>query len=217
MNLKAVAKSVDITRSAVKKRRRGTALEGELLEAAWAELLNGGYSAFTIRGVALRAQTSRHIITRRWPSRGALALAAFKHHIDSKPLHIPKPSDIRTELISYIGALYERDFPMVLMMWTQMDEYYREENSSPATFRETLLAGQTSAVSFLLERAAARGEVDRSKLTQMVLAIPGAFLAYFTATHARAEIRAAAKAMIDSVLLPLVASSTKGPVVRAGE
>src|SRR3546814_10955726 len=74
---------------------------------------------------------------------------------------------------------------MVLMMWTQMDEYYREEKSSPARFRESLLGGQASAVRFLLERAARRGEVESSKLTDMVIAIPGAFLAYVTVTQAQ--------------------------------
>src|SRR3546814_19784299 len=82
---------------------------------------------------------------------------------------------------------------MVLMMWTQMDEYYREEKSSPARFRESLLGGQASAVRFLLERAARRGEVESRQLTDMVIAIPGAFLAYVTATQARSEERRVGK------------------------
>src|SRR3546814_13443038 len=85
--------------------------------------------------MAARARTSRPVIARRWTSRGDLALAAFRHQLKIRPLTIPDESDIRAELISYIVELYERDFPMVLMMWTQMDEYYREEKSSPARFR----------------------------------------------------------------------------------
>src|SRR3546814_12863062 len=89
-----------------------------------------------------------------------------------------------------------------------MDEYYREEKSSPARFRESLLGGQASAVRFLLERAARRGEVESSKLSDMVIAIPGAFLAYVTAnqahTQAHIEVRAAVEEMIDSILLPRV-------------
>lgn len=212
MNLKVAADATDAPESTVKTRRRGAALEGALLEAAWAELLRGGYSAFTIEGVALQARTSRPVIARRWPSRGDLALAAVRHHIASNPLTIPDESDIRTELIAYIVELYERDFPIVLMMWTQMDEYYREENSSPARFRETLLAGQASAVGFLLERAAKRGEVDASKLTDMVISIPGAFLPYITATRASHDIGAAVAEMIDSILLPLVVA--KAPQER---
>ena len=206
MSLKAAISTTNAPEPAVKTRRRGAALEGALLEAAWAELLRGGYSGFTIEGVALRARTSRPVIARRWPSRGALALAAFKHHIETRPLTIPDESDVRSELISYIVELYERDFRMVLMMWTQMDEYYREENSSPARFRESLLGGQASAVRFLLERAARRGEVDPDKLTGMVMAIPGAFLAYISATQPPIGIRAAVEEVIDTILLPLVAT-----------
>jgi AcrR family transcriptional regulator len=202
MSLKAAAEG----RGAAKTRRRGAALEGALLDAAWAVLLRGGYSAFTIESVALQAQTSRPVIARRWPSRGDLALAAFKHHIESRPLTIPDESDIRTELIHYVVELYERDFPVVLMMWTQMDEYYLEEKSSPTRFRESMLAGRASAVRFLLERAARRGEVDASKLTDMIISIPAAFLAYITATRADIDIGAAVEEMIDSILLPLVAT-----------
>jgi AcrR family transcriptional regulator len=206
MSLKAGDKGKAVPEPVVKTRRRGAALEGALLDAAWAELLKSGYSAFTIEGVALQARTSRPVIARRWPSRGHLALAAFKHHIETRPLTIPDESDIRAELISYVVQLYERDFPIVMMMWTQMDEYYREENSSPARFRESLLAGQSSAVRFLLERAAKRGEVDASKLTAMVIAVPAAFLGYITATQAHIDIGAAVEEMIDTIVLPLVAT-----------
>jgi AcrR family transcriptional regulator len=206
MSLKASTESNDSAETLVKTRRRGAALEGALLEAAWTELLRGGYSAFTIEGVALQARTSRPVIARRWSSRGDLAMAAFKHRIASKPLTIPDESDIRTELIQYVVELYERDFPIALILWTQMDEYYREEKSSPARFRETLLAGRASAVRFLLERAAERGEIKAAKLTEMVISIPAAFLAFITATQADIDIRAAVEEMIDTVLLPLVAT-----------
>ena len=205
MDLNAAAKT-KTKEPVVKTRRRGVALEGALLDAALAELLEGGYSAFTIEGVAQRARTSRPVIARRWGSRGELALAAVRHRISSKPLTIPEESDIRTELVAYITELYERDFPIVIMMWTQMDEYYREQNSSPARFRENLLAGQTSAVRFLLERAAKRGEIDASKLTEMVISIPAAFLPYITGTQAYVDIATAVGELVDSVLLPLVAT-----------
>ena len=208
MSLKAASKDDHGHEPIVKTRRRGATLEGALLEAAWAELLKGGYSAFNIEGVALRASTSRSVIVRRWSNRGDLALAAFKHHLESRPVTIPDESDVRTELISYIVALYERDFPLVWVMWTQMDEYYREEKSSPTRFRESLLAGRTSAVRFLLERAAKRGEVDASKLTDMVASIPTAFMGYIAATQADIDIGAAIEEMIDSIVLPLVATKS---------
>ena len=206
MNLKSDRTDDDAPPSPVKTRRRGATLEGALLDAAWAELLRGGYAAFTIEGVAMQARTSRPVIARRWSSRGELAMAAFRHHIESKPLTIPVETDIRTELLEYVVQLYERDFPIALIMWTQMGEYYREEKSSPARFRDRLLGGRSSAVRLLLERAAKRGEVDADKLTDTVVSIPVAFLAYFTATQADIVIRAAVEDMLDDILLPLVAT-----------
>lgn len=208
MSLKLGTEDAEAPGVSGKTRRRGAALEQALLKAAWRELLRSGYSAFTLDGVAREARTSRPVITRRWPTRGDLALAAFNYHLESRPLDVPDRGDIRAELIDYIIALYERDFPVVMMMWTQMDEYYREANSSPARFRETLLAGRVSAIGFLLERAAERGQVDPSKLTKMVVSVPAAFLAFITATQADTDIRAAVEEMIDTVLLPLVGTAT---------
>lgn len=206
MSLKEAAKVNDTSESVVKTRRRGATLKRALLDAAWTELLKGGYSAFTFEGVALRARTSRPVIARRWSSRGELAMAAFRHHLESKPLTIPDESDIRTELIQYVTELYERDIPIAWIVWTQMSEYYREEKSSPASFRETLLAGRASAVRFLLERAAKRGEVDTGKITEMVVSIPTAFLAFVTATQANIDVRTTVEEMLDDILLPLVAT-----------
>ena len=45
-------------------RRRGTALEAALLEAAWDELSEVGYAALTMEGVAARARTSRAVLYR---------------------------------------------------------------------------------------------------------------------------------------------------------
>jgi hypothetical protein len=101
------------------------------------------------------------------------------------------------------------------MMWTQMDEYYREENSSPARFRETLLAGRVSAVRFLLERAAERGQVEAGKLTKMVISLPAAFLALITATQSDIDILAAVEEMIDTVLLPLVATQSYRSILES--
>src|SRR3546814_14653917 len=124
MSLNDAAKKSEVREHNVKTRRRGAELEAALLDAAWAELLGGGYSAFTIEGVAVRARTSRPVIARRWTRRGDLALAAFRHQLKIRPLTIPAESDLRDELISYILETTERDFPMVLSMWREWDDKY---------------------------------------------------------------------------------------------
>ena len=61
-------------------RRRGSKLEAALLQAAWDELTEAGYTAFTMEGVAARAKTSRAVLYRRWPNRPELVVAALHEH-----------------------------------------------------------------------------------------------------------------------------------------
>ena len=59
-------------------RRRGAALEQAILGAAIDVLLASGYPGFTIEAVARRAGTNKNTIYRRWPSRAALGVAAYR-------------------------------------------------------------------------------------------------------------------------------------------
>jgi AcrR family transcriptional regulator len=63
----------------VQTRRRGADLEQAVLRAAIAELLERGYAGLTMDRVAERAGTNKNAIYRRWPSRAALAVAAYRH------------------------------------------------------------------------------------------------------------------------------------------
>ncbi len=67
----------------IPQRRRGAALEDAILEAAYAELSEVGYTAFTVEGVAARARTGKASIYRRWPARGHLMLDAVCAHLPS--------------------------------------------------------------------------------------------------------------------------------------
>ena len=61
----------------IPRRRRGAELEDAICRAAFEELSEAGYGAFTIESVAARAQTGKASIYRRWPSKDELLLDAF--------------------------------------------------------------------------------------------------------------------------------------------
>jgi AcrR family transcriptional regulator len=65
-------------RHIVLTRRRGADLEQAILRAAVEELVEIGYAGFTMDRVAERAGTNKNAIYRRWPSRAALAVAAYR-------------------------------------------------------------------------------------------------------------------------------------------
>lgn len=54
-----------------------TSLDGRVLEATRSSLLEMGWNATTIRGIAERSGVSRPAIARRWPSKAHLVLAAI--------------------------------------------------------------------------------------------------------------------------------------------
>ena len=62
----------------VRARRRGPALEQAILSAAAAELAERGYAGLSMDRVAQRAGTNKNAIYRRWPSRAALGVAAYR-------------------------------------------------------------------------------------------------------------------------------------------
>lgn len=68
-------------------RRRGATLEQAILRATIDELLESGYEALTMDRVARRAGTNKNAIYRRWPSRAALAVAAYRElNVGDQPL-----------------------------------------------------------------------------------------------------------------------------------
>ena len=74
-------------RRATVERRRGAALEQAILRATIDELLESGYEALTMDRVAQRAGTNKNAIYRRWPSRAALAVAAYRElNVADQPL-----------------------------------------------------------------------------------------------------------------------------------
>src|SRR5579875_3696618 len=68
--------AVSVVRAA-DRRRRGAELEDAILSAAFAELVEVGYTAFSVEGVAARAGTGKASIYRRWPTKQHLVTDAL--------------------------------------------------------------------------------------------------------------------------------------------
>jgi AcrR family transcriptional regulator len=85
----------------VRSRRRGIALEQAVLHAAIDELLAGGYAALTMDRVAERAGTNKNAIYRRWPSRAALAVAAYRQ-MASGDLPLPDTGTLRDDALELL-------------------------------------------------------------------------------------------------------------------
>src|SRR5919108_3486340 len=100
----AVAKALRQRHPAVRSRRRGVALEQAVLQAAIDELLTVGYTRLTMDRVAERAGTNKNAIYRRWPSRAALAVAAYRQ-MAAGELQVPDTGELRGDVLELLRRL----------------------------------------------------------------------------------------------------------------
>jgi AcrR family transcriptional regulator len=188
-------------------RRRGSALEKAILDAAWAELLDHGYPRFTLEAVAKRARTSRPVLMRRWPSRADLAVAAIGNYNNKNPIEVPDLGNVRSELIFLLQTLVDRGARAMTRVLLTMNDYFTETNSSLRGLQQKVVCkGEFQEV---LERGFARGELDRTKVTPRIASLPLDLVRYEVLMTRKTVSSAVIAEIIDTVFLPLTATGDK--------
>ncbi len=187
-------------------RRRGTELEEALLDAAWDELVSLGYGGFTFEGVAARAQTSRPVVHRRWASRADLAIAAIGHYGRKNPFVAPDTGSLRDDLVALLRWMSERRGELAVVMSMQMSEYFAETDSTLADLRERLLAEREGPrlMEQVLDRAAARGEIDPRRITARLADLPVDLIRHELLMTKRPVSEEVIAEIVDDIFLPLV-------------
>lgn len=188
----------------MKGRRRGADLEEALLEAAWVELTEHGYAGLTMEGVAARAGTSRPVLARRWDGKAELVIAAIRQQMAKHPLDVADRGDLRTELLEFLERASKRARGIAAVFTLFSSEYFQETPSTPQDLRAALMAGNTGALSPILDRAVERGEIDPEKLIPPIATLLSDLFrhhAIMTFSPPPPDLRTA---WVDSIFLPLV-------------
>ena len=188
----------------MRERRRGTDLEAALLESAWAELAERRYAGLTMEAVAARAGTSRPVLARRWNGKAELAVAAIRQQMAKYPLEVPDRGEVRTELLEFLERLSERAAGIAAAFTLFSSDYFQENSSTPQELRSALRAGDTDPLKVILNRAVARGQVDRQKLIPPVAALLNDLFRHHAVMTFSPPPRALRTAWVDSIFLPLV-------------
>ena len=187
-------------------RRRGVRLEDAILDAAWAELAERGYPGLTQEGVAQRAGTSRPVLSRRWPSRTALAMAALARHLAQNPIVVPDLGSVRDELCLLLRRMSDRARPDMIRLVFDMQTDLADKRSSLAEMRAHLRAQtvEPDVMQTILARATDRGDIAADRLTPRIVALP-TDLARHEALMTFAPLSdEAIREIVDEVFLPLV-------------
>lgn len=188
----------------MKGRRRGADLEAALLEAAWTELTERGYSGLTMEGVANRAGTSRPVLARRWNDKAELAIAAIRQQMAKHPMTVADRGDLRTELLEYLELASTRAKGIAAVFTLFSSEYFQDTSSTPQDLRTALLAGGKETLRALLDRAVERGEILEQNLAPPVDTLLGVLFRHHVLMTFSPPPEALRTAWVDRIFLPLV-------------
>ena len=184
-----------------RRRRRGAELESALLDAAWQELLEAGFGAFSLESVAARARTSRAVLYRRWPSKHALVLAALVRALEGTAVPTPDTGSLRGDLVALLHAVNDARARLAVRLAAVLDV---EDAPTLAELRDELARRGAEAMGTVLERARDRGEIASSELPRRVRSVPLALLGYQVLLHRRAATPEEITEIVDEVVVPLV-------------
>lgn len=139
-------------------RPRNESCTTHILDATLALVAEIGIAALTMDAVATRAGVGKATIYRRWSSKEALMLDAWASCV--RPAEVPDTGSVRDDLLALLGRfdspVHDRDLQRV---FPQMIAAARVNPDVADQYRE-LIAQRRVPMRTVLERAAARGEID---------------------------------------------------------
>jgi AcrR family transcriptional regulator len=192
-------------------RKRGAALEEAILEAAYAELSEVGYTSFTVEAVAARARTGKASIYRRWPTKQELVLDALCGGL-------PTPKQCGFEPILDDSMTTEDALRQVARAITQvlsspagdaMRAIKCEAVADPElarTIDDRFQAPRRAALLAMLRRGVERGEVRPEAVSPLVADVLPAVLTHRVILQREPITERDISDIIEQILIPLVAA-----------
>jgi AcrR family transcriptional regulator len=190
-------------------RRRGATLEHALLDAAWAEVQESGYSKLTMERVAERAGTSRAVIYRRWRNRGELVIAAMQYHQPVLSGGTLDTGSLRGDVLALLRRASTRIAEIGPGTVIGMLSDLLSDDAAFDTMLVQLTRSGNEVMAGVLERAAARGEA-RENVPPRVARLPFDLLRHELILTRGAPSQQVLEEIVDEIFLPLVALPAVG-------
>ncbi len=194
--------------SRLARRKRGPELEAAILAAAFEELTEVGYTAFSFESVAARARTGKASIYRRWPSKPDLVL-------DSMSAHLPTPQEclgpVFDDSVTTIDALHEVARTIAAMVSSPAGDAIRAikglataDIELARAIDDRFNAPRREAMLGLLSRGVARGEVRPEAVCENVAEAMPALIMYRVLMLRDQLTEADVVQIVDEVLVPIL-------------
>jgi AcrR family transcriptional regulator len=190
-------------------RRRGAALEDAIREAAFTELTEVGYRAFSVENVAARARTGKASIYRRWPTKQELVLDAVSCGFPTaEQCGLVIDYDDTTTTAAALRDVARRIAQVMQSpVGAAMRAIKLEAFTDPDLARlvdERFQEPRRVALLDLLRRGVARGEVRPEACTSLVADVLPAMIAHRVLILREPLKASQLEAIMDEVMIPLV-------------
>ena len=138
-------------------RPRSEAVRQAILAAAMDELTENGYARLTVDAIAARAGAGKQTVYRWWPSKADVVLDALLERVEVA-ITVPDEGSLEADLLAFLSATFrqrgQRPVLIGLMAQALLDPVFA------TAFRDRFLFSRRAALRGILERAAARGEIN---------------------------------------------------------
>lgn len=189
-------------------RRRGTDLEGAVYKATLLELADHGITGLTFERIATRAGAGKASLYRRWAEVDQVVLAALAWAEDraeesSNPAgtRLEPVGDLRTELLTFLGALAEG---LATPVGRSLTPLLLERERRPDLWNRIvalLVEPRQRLITDAFERAAARGDIPSRAITPTRVSAGAALVLARHLTTGRVG-QDEVQSIVDEVVLP---------------
>lgn len=191
------------------QRKRGVALEDAIREAAFAELSEVGYLAFSVEAVAARARTGKASIYRRWPTKQELVMDAMCVELPTAEQcgFAPELDDSVTTRDALYGVARSIARVMKSPAGAVMRAIKCEAMSDPELAKlidDRFQAPRRAALLGLLRRGVERGEVRPDAVTQLVADVVPAVITHRVILQREPLTERDITNIIEQIFIPLV-------------
>ncbi|ACU77357.1 transcriptional regulator, TetR family [Catenulispora acidiphila DSM 44928] len=155
-----------------RQRRHGEELEAALLEAAWQELVETGFTKLTMESIATRAKTGVAVLYRRWPNKDDMILAAIRHYGTTHPVAVPDTGNLRDDMVAFLTGVSVSRVSFAAIISATFAGLRDSTGMTPAELRERVMSNASRWSEQLLARAQDRGEIDLDAIPPAVLSMP---------------------------------------------
>jgi AcrR family transcriptional regulator len=173
-------------------------------------LVEVGYRGLTMDEVAMAAGVSKATIYRRWSSKEDLVLSFLEVASDDAILSADTGS-LRGDLLLFMNSTVETLQGPIGRATRAVIGAVAEEPAVAEAYRRGLLCSWDTSFGEILARAAARGEVDPAVGTRVASYAGGATVLQLWYLRGQPLDDAAVTAIVDEVMMPLLASRTRSP------